>query len=150
MLSKIKACVQMLTNACQCSKNAAQQVKYTLICALMLAAVTALISCTLAQPLPQGTVLSRLLPGQPGAVSAQARPLTRAERKRYDAIDQHVMQEQDAVVTVTEPVPSLYYYSAPVFYSGYNSGYYSYYGYDSWSGWPRWGWSMYYGPAWWW
>jgi hypothetical protein len=86
---------------------------------------------------PAGPVLSRLAPDQPGAASA-ARPLTDAEKKRYDEIDRQVLREQNEAMAANAwaryYVP---YYTPPVVYGGYGSYY------RGWGG-------GYYSPGWWW
>jgi hypothetical protein len=84
-----------------------------------------------------GPVLSRLAPDQPGGASA-ARPLTDAEKKRYDEIDRQVLREQNEAMAANAwaryYVP---YYAPPVVYGGYGSDY------RGWGG-------GFYSPGWWW
>lgn len=93
---------------------------------------------------PSGAVLSRLAPEQPGA-GAPAHPLTEAEKKRYDEIDQQVIKEQNEAMAADEWArywaPYYYpaypaYYPAPVMFGGY---------YGGWNGGVG-----YYSPGWWW
>lgn len=93
------------------------------------AALAALSGCVVAPP--PGPVLSRLAPGQPGAADS-ARPLSDAEKKRYDAIDKQVLREQNDAMSARAwaryyaPYYAPYYYPAPVtfgtYYGGWNSG----------------------------
>jgi hypothetical protein len=96
--------------------------------ALYAAALTALPGCVVA-PAP-GPVLSRLPPGQPGAVES-AHPLSDAEKKRYDEIDKQVLREQNEAMSASAWARDYaryapYYYPAPVtfgtYYGGWNSG----------------------------
>ena len=109
-------------------------------------AVAATAACVLAGCVvapPPGPILSRLAPGQPGAVDS-ARPLSDAEKKRYDEIDKQVLRDQDEAATASawaryyQP----YYYPAPVtfgtYYGGWNSGWGV--GYASPGYYPGWWW----------
>ncbi|WP_414442499.1 hypothetical protein [Burkholderia sp. 22PA0106] len=101
-------------------------------------AATLLAGCAVAPP---STVLSRLPDGQPGAAAAQARPLTPAEKQRYDAIDKQVLREQDEVMSAEAAARAAYYAPAPVtvyggYYGGWNNGWGYGYGYPGWG----WGW----------
>ncbi|HTI16928.1 MAG TPA: hypothetical protein VL598_04635 [Trinickia sp.] len=73
---------------------------------------------------PPGSVLSRLAPDQPGAASS-ARPLTQAEKQRYDEIDEQVMREQRASMDASAWVRYYNgpYYASPVIYGSYGSYY---------------------------
>jgi hypothetical protein len=107
------------------------------LCALIAAA--ALPGCVVGPP--PGVVLSRLAPDQPGAASP-ARPLTDAEKKRYDEIDTQVLREQNEAMAAN--VRARYYapyYAPPVVYGGYG-GYYSGWGVGYYS-------PGYYPPGWW-
>ncbi|GLU31506.1 hypothetical protein WKR88_19125 [Trinickia caryophylli] len=86
-----------------------------------LAAALVLAGCVVAPP--PGPILSRLPPGAPGAASS-AQPLSDTEKKRYDEIDKQVQREQNAAMAVTVWARSYapYYYSPPVMYGGYYSG----------------------------
>lgn len=107
------------------------------------AALAAVLAATLAgcAVAPPSTVLSRLPDGQPGAATAQARPLTPAEKQRYDAIDKQVLREQNEVMSAEAAARAAYYAPAPVavyggYYGGWNSGWGYGYGYPGWG----WGW----------
>lgn len=101
-----------------------------LVCSL--AAAATLSACVVAPP--PGPILSRLPPDAPGAAEP-ARPLTNAEKKRYDEIDKQVLREQDAAIA--EESWARYYsytpYYAPAipaygyggYYNGGGVGYYS-------------------------
>jgi hypothetical protein len=92
---------------------------------------------------PPGPILSRLAPGQPGAAQS-ARPLSDAEKKRYDEIDKQVLRDQDEAIAANawaryyQP----YYSPAPVtfgtYYGGWNSGWGV--GYASPGYYPGWWW----------
>jgi thiamine transporter ThiT len=87
-------------------------------------------------------VLSRLTPDQLDA-APPARPLTEAEKKRYDEIDKQVLREQGNAMAAN--VWARYctpYYAPPVVYGGYG-GYYR--------GWGVSYYSLGYNlPGWWW
>ncbi|PMS33959.1 hypothetical protein B0G57_118116 [Trinickia symbiotica] len=99
----------------------------------------ALAGCVVAPP--SGQVLSRLPPDQGGA-SPSARPLTDAEKKRYDEIDKQVLSEQNEAMAA-DAWARYYapYYAPPVVYGGYG-GYYG--------GWGAGYYSPGYYPGWWW
>lgn len=109
--------------------------------ALMLAAATTLAACVV-EP-PPGPILSRLPPDAPGAASP-ARPLTSAEKKRYDEIDKQVLKDQDAAIAADNwaryyaPYYAPYYYPAPTIYGGYVGG--GGFGYYSPGVYPGWWW----------
>lgn len=88
---------------------------------ITLAAAATLAACV-AEP-PFGPILSRLPPDAPGAASP-ARPLTHAEKKRYDEIDKQVLRDQNAAIAADNWVRNYapYYYPAPTVYGGYVSG----------------------------
>jgi hypothetical protein len=89
-----------------------------------------------------GVVLSRLTPDQAGAASP-ARPLTDAEKKRYDEIDKQVIREQNEAMAAdvwARHYPP--YYAPPTVYGGFG-GYYSGWGLGYYS-------PGYYSPGWWW
>jgi hypothetical protein len=113
------------------------------LASMSVAAIAAglLAGCVVAPP--PGPILSRLAPGQPGAADS-ARPLSDAEKKRYDEIDKQVLRDQDEAATASawaryyQP----YYYPAPVtfgtYYGGWNSGWGV--GYASPGYYPGWWW----------
>ncbi len=104
-----------------------------------LIAVAALAGCVAAPP--SGQVLSRLPPAQAGA-SSSVRPLTDAEKKRYDEIDKQVLSEQNEAMAANAWARYYApYYAPPVVYGGYG-GYYS--------GWGAGYYSPGYYPGWWW
>lgn len=88
---------------------------------IALAAATTLAACVVEPPF--GPILSRLPPDAPGAASP-ARPLTTAEKKRYDEIDKQVLRDQNAAIAADNwaryYAPN--YYPAPTVYGGYVSG----------------------------
>lgn len=111
------------------------------LCAAMFAALP---GCVVAPP--PGPVLSRLAPGQPGAAES-ARPLSDAEKKRYDEIDKQVLREQNEAISAgawareyAQYAP--YYYPAPVTFGTYYGGWHS--------GWGVGYSSPGYYPGWWW
>ncbi len=105
-----------------------------------LIAAAALSGCVVAPP--SGQVLSRLPPDRSGAPSS-VRPLTNAEKKRYDEIDKQVLSEQnEAMAADTWARYYARYYAPPVVYGGYG-GYYNGWGAGYYS-------PGYYPPGWWW
>jgi len=109
--------------------------------ALVLALTTALAACVVGPP--PGLVLSRLPSDAPGAATP-ARPLSSAEKKRYDEIDKQVLNDQDAAIAADNwaryyaPYYTPYYYPAPTVYGGYVGG--GGFGYYSPGFYPGWGW----------
>lgn len=105
------------------------------------ATVAALSGCVVAPP--PGPILSRLAPGQPGAADS-ARPLSDAEKKRYEEIDKQVLREQNEAMSASSWARyyAPYYYPAPVtfgtYYGGWNSGWGV--GYSSPGYYPGWWW----------
>lgn len=122
----------------QCPENG-RAVPMRLVLALALA--PALAACVVGPP--PGPILSRLPPDAPGAASP-ARPLTSAEKKRYDEIDKQVLKDQDAAIAADNwvryyaPYYTPYYYPAPTVYGGYVSG--GGFGYYSPGYYPGWWW----------
>ncbi|HEX7684561.1 MAG TPA: hypothetical protein VF446_13685 [Trinickia sp.] len=108
------------------------------VCATALATLS---SCVVAPP--PGPILSRLAPGEPGAAES-ARPLTDAEKKRYDEIDKQVLREQNEAMSARAWARyyTPYYYPAPVTFGGYYGGWNS--------GWGVGYTSPGYYPGWWW
>ncbi len=101
-----------------------------------LAVTFALAGCAVEPP---STLLSRLPDGQPGA-AGPAHPLTPDERKRFDAIDQQVLDEQNQAIAADAAARAWSYYAPPpVTYYG---GYYGRGGWGSGIGYSY--------PGWWW
>lgn len=123
-------------------------VPWRITAALACAAALAMqAGCVVAPPPPpQGLILSRLAPGQPGA-GESAHPLSPDEKKRYADIDKQVIREQNEAMAADAWARyyAPYYYSPPVTFGGY---------YGGWGGWNSgWGVGYYspgYYPGWWW
>ena len=107
---------------------------------------------------PDGTILSRLPPGSPGAATyTPEHPLTAEEKaRRYNQIDRQALQEQEqsiaaarAAAIAAAAAPRYYDYYGPSYPAYYGGGYGGYGRYGGW-GYPRSGWSVGVGSNWGW